>query len=148
MGKAKRALAGALVIATAAACFSVGAASGATRLQTRVLNATNRSRVHHDLRALPLQRRLSRQATRHTRAMARHGYLYHTRNIDLYLHGITWHLWGENIGYTTGSVAHLESMFMHSPEHRANILTRGFRHVAVGAIRRNGKLWVTVFFYG
>jgi uncharacterized protein YkwD len=57
-------------------------------------------------------------------------------------------VWGENVGVTTGSVAHLESMFMHSPVHRANILNPGFSHVAVGAIRSGGKLWVTVFFYG
>ena len=37
---------------------------------------------------------------------------------------------------------------MHSPVHRANILNRGFTHVAVGAIHRDGVLWVTVFFYG
>ena len=80
--------------------------------------------------------------------MARRGYLFHTHDVSLYLHGVTWHVWGENIGYSAGSVAHLESMFMHSPVHRANILNRGFTHVAVGAIHRDGVLWVTVFFYG
>jgi uncharacterized protein YkwD len=37
---------------------------------------------------------------------------------------------------------------MNSPSHRANILNRRFRHVAVGTVRRDGTLWVTVFFYG
>src|SRR5438128_4835369 len=144
MGRATRALVGALLIATAAACLTAGPAAGSTAMRTRTFHATNRSRTNHGRTALSLQLRMSRTATRHSREMASRGYLFHTKHVGVYLHGVTWHVWGENVGETTGSVAHLESAFMHSPVHRANILNRGFTHVAVGAIRRGGVLWVTV----
>jgi uncharacterized protein YkwD len=81
--------------------------------------------------------------------MARNGELFHTVNpASYYLRGIRWSVWGENVGYTTGDVDGLQRMFMNSPSHRANILNRRFRHVAVGTVRRDGTLWVTVFFYG
>jgi uncharacterized protein YkwD len=41
----------------------------------------------------------------------------------------------------------MEAAFMASAPHRANILHRTFRHVAIGAVRVDGALWVTVFFY-
>jgi uncharacterized protein YkwD len=148
MGWARRALAGALIVGVASTLLLSGPAAEATSWRTRMFHATDRSRVNHGRKALPLQLRMSHQATKHSRAMARRGYIFHTSKMSVYLRGVTWHVWGENVGVTTGSVAHLESAFMHSPEHRANILNRGFNHVAVGAIRQDGKLWVTVFFYG
>jgi uncharacterized protein YkwD len=148
MGGARRAFAGALILGVVSTLLVSQPALGATSLRTRMFHATDRSRVNHGLKAIPLQLQMSHQATKHSRAMARRGYLFHTRNVGVYLKGVTWHVWGENVGVTTGSVAHLESMFMQSPDHRANILNPGFSHVAVGAIRSGGKLWVTVFFYG
>ena len=76
------------------------------------------------------------------------GALFHTANVDVYLHGIQWHTWGENVGYSPGDVAGLEQAFMDSPPHRGNILNRAFRQVAIGSVRVDGTLWVTVFFFG
>jgi len=45
-------------------------------------------------------------------------------------------------------VADIESAFMASLPHRQNILNKTFRHVAIGAVRVDGVLWVTVFFWG
>jgi len=47
-----------------------------------------------------------------------------------------------------GTIVDVEKAFMASPEHRANILNSCFKHVAIGATRVDGVLWVTVFFYG
>ena len=80
--------------------------------------------------------------------MSRSGTLFHTSNVDVYLHGMTWHTWGENVGYTPQDVASLQQAFMDSPPHRENILNRAFTHVAIGSVRVDGTLWVTVFFYG
>jgi len=55
--------------------------------------------------------------------------------------------WRENIGWTTGGVPDLERAFLASSEHRTHILSRSFRHVAVGALLRGHRLWVTLFFY-
>jgi uncharacterized protein YkwD len=79
--------------------------------------------------------------------MARGGELFHTSDVDVYLHGIAWHTWGENVGYTPRNVASIQAAFMDSPPHRSNVLNRAFREVAIGAVRVNGTLWVTVFFY-
>ena len=82
--------------------------------------------------------------------MANKGSLFHTSNpAAYYLKGVQWNTWGENVGVTGGTVAELQRAFMHSDLHRANILNRGFRRVAVGTYRdADGLLWVTIFFYG
>ncbi len=47
-----------------------------------------------------------------------------------------------------GASTVIQRAFMASPPHRGNILNRSFRQVAIGAVRVDGMLWVTVFFYG
>jgi uncharacterized protein YkwD len=92
---------------------------------------------------------MSALAERHSAEMAKRGYLFHTSNVSTYLRGVSWHAWGENVGYMRGGDVHiLQKAFMHSPVHRENILNGAFRHVAVGTVYNNGRLWVTVFFYG
>jgi len=103
---------------------------------------TKLQRAHAEQQALALQ------LVRHSMAMARNGALFHTANVDVYLHGIQWHTWGENVGYSPGDVEGLEQAFMDSPPHRGNILNRAFRQVAIGSVRVDGTLWVTVFFFG
>ena len=96
-----------------------------------------------------IDRDLSRIARHHSLKMAEQQSLFHTTNpSSVYLKGISWHYWGENVGVTGGTVGDLESAFMASLPHRHNILNRTFRHVAIGAVRVDGVLWVTVFFYG
>jgi uncharacterized protein YkwD len=112
-----------------------------------LFRATNASRGRFDVPKLRLNRELSAVARRHSMAMARGGELFHTSDVDIYLHGIAWRTWGENVGYTPQDVASIQTAFMNSPPHRSNVLNRTFRQVAIGAVRVNGTLWVTVFFY-
>ena len=143
-----------LVPATALASrVGAPAAHRSTRLEVggdswKLFKATNDSRGRFDVPSLTLNRELSVIARRHSLAMSRAGTLFHTSNVDVYLHGMTWHIWGENVGYTPQDVASLQQAFMDSPPHRDNILNRAFTHVAVGSVRVDGTLWVTVFFYG
>ena len=110
---------------------------------------TNESRVLHDISRVDLHAAMSELARRHSVRMARRGRLFHTSNPPAYyLDGVRWSTWGENVGYTTGTVEGLQRLFMKSPPHRANILNRRFKRVAIGTVRRDGTLWVTVFFYG
>ena len=37
---------------------------------------------------------------------------------------------------------------MASRPHRRNILREAFDHTAIGVVESDGKLWVTVIFYG
>jgi uncharacterized protein YkwD len=114
----------------------------------QVLKATNHSRSSHHLARLSLNARMSELARRHSAKMASRKRLFHTADPSTYLKGVRWHAWGENVGYTHGSVSNLQKAFMHSPVHRDNILNGAFKHVAIGAVQRGGTLWVTVFFYG
>jgi uncharacterized protein YkwD len=125
-----------------------GATSTSLRPRHRMFLATNHSRTNHDLRRVMLNREMSALARKHSLAMANANELFHTGDPSkYYLKGIKWHYWGENVGVTGGTVGDLESAFMASTPHRANILHTTFRHVAIGAVRVDGALWVTVFFY-
>jgi uncharacterized protein YkwD len=110
---------------------------------------TNLSRRHHDIARVRINRAMSNQARRHSLAMARRGELFHTSSpASVYLDGVHWRAWGENVGVTSGSIDGLQRAFMASYGHRRNVLNRSFHRVAIGAVRVNGMLWVTVFFYG
>jgi uncharacterized protein YkwD len=113
----------------------------------RLFKATNESRGGFNVPKLRLDRERSVIARRHSMAMARSGELFHTADVDVYLDGVAWSTWGENVGYTPRDVTAMQQAFMDSPPHRGNILSREFTQVAVGAVRVDGTLWVTVFFY-
>jgi hypothetical protein len=70
----------------------------------QLFQATNESRGRFGVAGLVLDRRMSQIALRHTQAMVAAGTLFHTADVDTYLHGIDWHAWGENVGYTPGGV--------------------------------------------
>jgi uncharacterized protein YkwD len=140
----------AIVLATA---LSVGLlpapAHAATDLEREMLRLTNEDRAAHGVGRLRLDDVRSDTAHRHSAAMARAGGLYHTANAEsVYLRGVRWTRWGENVGRTEGDLAGLQDAFMDSPVHRRNLLERRFDKVAVGVVRRDGTAWVTLFFYG
>lgn len=105
----------------------------------------NRVRAAHRLPPLRLNRTLSRVAARHSRDMVRRRYFAHA-SLDgrspfarmLAAHYVprnaSWWL-GENIGWGSGSLGQPIAMvraWMHSPPHRANILSRHFRDIGIG----------------
>jgi uncharacterized protein YkwD len=117
------------------------------RLQMRAL--TNHDRREHDRRSLGFAAALSRYAKEHSREMARRGYLFHSSDDDLRdaLGHYAWSIGGENVG-VGGSLDGLEDAFMASKDHRENILRPTYDHAAVGVVRADGSIWVTVIFYG
>jgi uncharacterized protein YkwD len=125
-------------------------AHAATSLEHEMLRLTNASRVDHGVHRLRLDAGRTTRAHKHSAAMARDGSLYHTSDpADYYLRGLRWSKWGENVGETsTGDLSILQQAFMDSPVHRRNILDERFRKVGVGVVVRDGKDWVTLFFYG
>jgi len=141
----------AVAIALTTAFIGVPAHAGDGRWADRhsMYTATNVSRDRFSRLDVAINRTMSKVALKHSRWMASNNRLEHTANpAAAYLKGLSWHCWGENIAVSGGSVADVERAFMASPEHRANILNSCFKHVAIGATRVNGALWVTVFFYG
>ena len=125
------------------------AGTGRYKERHAMLRATNGSRDRFSLSGVHIDRELSRIARRHSLKMAAGAIpVPHDEPVQRLPQGINWHYWGENVGVTGGTVADLESAFMASLPHRQNILNKTFRHVAIGAVRVDGVLWVTVFFYG
>jgi uncharacterized protein YkwD len=108
----------------------------------RKINQARRANGQGSLRLDP---QLSKAAKVHTREMVKKDLLYHTPT-DSLTHRVTnWVTLGENVG-VGGTVTSLNSAFMNSPPHRANILYPSFRYVGVGSIEAGGRLWVTVIF--
>jgi len=105
----------------------------------------NRVRADHGLPPLRLNAKLSRVAGQHSRDMVRRRYFAHdSRNGRspfarmLAAHYVprnaSWWL-GENIGWGGGWLGQPIAMvraWMHSPPHRANILSRHFRDIGIG----------------
>jgi uncharacterized protein YkwD len=154
------ALAAALVLllvaapsASAAGACSAAHASPSGKASKRALvRATlcvlNAHRTRNNLRPLRLNRRLSRAARRHSRAMARRNFFSHdslggASFVDRirragYLRGArSWSV-GENIAYGTGgrsTPVSISRAWMNSPGHRANILSRSFSAIGIGIAR-------------
>lgn len=115
----------------------------------QMLGLTNHDRVRHERQALDFAGRLSRYAKHHSRVMAEAGYLFHSTGDELRaaLDGYEWSIGGENIG-VGGSLESLEDAFMASKAHRRNILRKPYENAAFGIVRADGRVWVTVIFYG
>ena len=119
-----------------AACYSPNLSE---RAFARLINA---SRNAGDLRLDP---ELSKVAKVHTREMARKNSLFHSTSTQLRNRITNWSTLGENVGVGSG-VASLHDAFMNSAAHRSNIMLPEYRHVGVGVIKKDGRMWVTVIF--
>ncbi len=120
-----------------AACYSPNRAE---KKFARLIN-TARTGVA-DLRLDP---QLSKVAKVHTREMVKANSLYHTPSDVLGRRVTNWSTLGENVGVGS-AVLSLHQAFMGSPAHRDNILFSSFRHVGVGVLKKDGRMWVTVIF--
>lgn len=153
------ALAAALVLllvaapsASAAGACSAANASPSKASKRALVRATlcvlNAHRARNNLRPLRLNRRLSRAARRHSRAMARRNFFSHDslsganfvdriRRTGYLRSARSWSV-GENIAYGTGrrsTPASISRAWMNSPGHRANILSRSFSAIGIGIAR-------------
>lgn len=117
--------------------------------RAHIVALTNADRAMWDLRDLGFAARLSRYAKRHSVQMARKGHIFHSTDGQLRraLGSYRWVIGGENVG-VGGSLEGLQEAFMASRLHRENILRRTFERIAVGIVRADDRLWVTVIFYG
>jgi uncharacterized protein YkwD len=152
-GVSSRKLRGALAVLVTG-LLVLGAGTG-TAMGERIgprrtmLSLTNDDRARHDRRELGFAERLSHYAKAHSQAMADKGYILHSTADQLRgaLEGYDWELGGENIG-VGGSLESLEDAFMASDPHRKNILRKVYDHAAVGIVRQDDRIWITVIFYG
>ena len=128
--------------------------AAAPRLAAIVVKSTqqaliNQDRARYGLRPLTWSSCLANVAYSNAVRMANALRMWHTNGASLDLgcrlgsHG------GENIGYWTGGVndTQLNTMFMNSPEHRANILSPYYHYVGTyWRVASNGTAYIAVEF--
>ena len=116
----------------------------------------NNSRDKHDLRAVKLNLRLSKDAMSHTRRMIRRGELFDVRNLaDLLDAYEGFKRYGGSIVACGDSLADMHRKLMHHAYHRKIILSGKVRFVGIGTIAVSGRsgcgrnqIWGTAIFYG
>jgi uncharacterized protein YkwD len=145
--------------AAAAGCRGAGrtpSGASAGTLRSALLCVVNRRRAEHGLRALRPDRRIRAAAQRHARDMARRGYFAHQRaggpDLTARLRRAGWsgRAWGEAIAYGCGAAGSPRATvrrWMHSPPHRAILLSGRYRRAGVGVGGRapcgaRGATWV------
>jgi uncharacterized protein YkwD len=123
-----------------------GAAASVSALEAQVLADVNATRRQRGLRALRVSVALSRAADSHSRDMARRGYFSHNspsgaafwRRVQRFYPSAGFRSWtvGENLVWASPDLtaASALSMWMGSPPHRANLLSRQWREVGLSAV--------------
>jgi uncharacterized protein YkwD len=115
-------------------------------LDSGVLQQLNAIRRAHGLVPLKLNRSLSLAAAQHTREMAADGYFEHNshdgtvfwKRIQRWYGSTGYGYWsvGENLLWSSPDVdaPGALQLWMHSPEHRANILAARWRQIGIAAV--------------
>ena len=161
-----------VVLAAAPSASAAGACQAANASVSQVskralvratLCVLNAQRARTNLRPLRLDRRLSRAARRHSRAMAERRFFSHTSLsgasfVDRirrtgYLSGARSWAVAENLAYGSGERASpraIGSAWMNSAGHRANILSSSYRAIGIGIalgtpVGRGGATYTTDF---
>jgi uncharacterized protein YkwD len=119
--------------------------TNAAKVSRATVCLLNRQRAHHGLHKLRSSTKLRTAATTHSQDMVAEGYFEHdgpngdtlisrAQQVGYLSHVRSWSL-AENIGYgdgSNGTAAGIVHAWMHSPGHRANILTPTSRDAGVG----------------
>ncbi len=130
-----------------AASAGPSVAAGSTTqpgVESQLLSLTNSSRVKAGLPVLVSSSTLVSIARGWSAHMAAAHSLSHNPSLAGAVSG--WYSIGENVAEAS-SAAQAQSLFMASPDHRANILEPLYNRVGIGVVRAaDGSLWFTVDF--
>jgi uncharacterized protein YkwD len=115
-------------------------------LESGLLARVNAVRRSHGLRPLKISRGLSAAAAHHSRQMVQHGFFEHEsrgggsfwKRVERFYGSGGFRAWevGENLAYGSpdlGAAATVR-MWMNSPGHRDNVLSRRWREIGLGAL--------------
>ena len=145
----RRRLAAALVAVAVAVTALVGGAAvsagpaGATSVEDVFTSKMNQARAARGIPKLTTRSGLVTVARNWAATMAGQSKLYHNPQLTSAVNN--WRYVGENVGYGPDALT-VHVAFMNSPGHRANILDRDYTEVGVGAVVRNGRVWVAEVF--
>jgi uncharacterized protein YkwD len=111
-----------------------------TTYASQAFKATNAKRVQHGLVRLKRYDCLHRFATAQARRMAAQRRIFH-QDLGRILNACQLRMVGENVasGFRTGRA--VVRGWMSSPDHRANILNRRYRHMAIAARKGSDGFW-------
>lgn len=119
---------------------------GLSALESSLLARVNAVRRSHGLRGLTISRGLSAAAAYHSRQMVQHGFFEHEsrgggsfwKRVERFYGSRGFRSWevGENLAYGSPSLgaAATVRMWMNSPGHRDNLLSRRWREIGLGAL--------------
>jgi uncharacterized protein YkwD len=145
----------AIVLAVGLLASSVGAVAAPaaavtpeSRYETAAVTATNNARSSHQLRELRASDCLHEFAATHAQAMAAEESMYH-QDLGPIMDRCGLSTAGENVayGYRSGRSV-VRDGWLDSEGHRANILGRRYRLVAVGAARSQDGTWYVAQVFG
>jgi len=123
------------------------ASAAISPLERDMLQLINEERVERHRGRLQMRWYLASNAQAQSRAQAEAGYWFHNEHLSQQLYDEVWTRIGENVG-THSTVRRMHRWFMHSPPHRANILSRDYDFIGIGIVRSDGWLWFTQVFTG
>ena len=148
-------------LAVIAGLIFLGAASGSVRpspltrgssecweprkAEVRFLEITNDERTTAGLAELRLDPELSAVARKHTTQMVAKGELRHSSATALRTRVTNWTSLGENVG-VGADPTRLHDAFMSSESHRSNVLNHRYKHIGIGTLIDDGRMWVTLVF--
>jgi uncharacterized protein YkwD len=132
-----------LVAPTADAGPRRGPQPTSDELAQRMLALVNRSRASHGLSLLRVNKRLSREALRHSRQMARQGVITHTPNLADLVRSVGGSVFGEDLGKGRG-VRGIRDAWIRRADTRRIMLDPRFDHVGLGVVHTDGFYWVTL----
>ncbi|MGH2935643.1 MAG: CAP domain-containing protein [Gaiellaceae bacterium] len=149
-----------LVALIAGFSLYLAAPAGAARLtatESSVLAAVNSARAGYGLQPLVFDRHLERAARSHSADMLSRGYFAHGAfSQRLVSFAVTGPVIGENLAWESGEPnlgQFVVQAWLHSPEHRANLLRPGYRRIGIGVssgtfLGHGGAAVVTADFAG
>lgn len=121
---------------------TAGPASAST-VEDHFTSKLNHARTTRGIPALHVRAALVKVAREQALRMANKNRLYHNPHLTTDVKDWKWV--GENVGFGPSSKT-VHRAFMHSAPHRANILDRHYTQVGIGAVTRNGRIWVAQVF--
>lgn len=137
----KRCMPGATVVLLALLALLTGCQR---ELGGKSLQLINESRAAHGLPALRWDQQAAQKAQKWAERLARQGRLEHSNLSD----GMTgWRRLGENVGYHS-SVENVHRLFLGSPTHRQTMLSRSYDAVGIGAVVKDGRVWIVQVYRG
>jgi uncharacterized protein YkwD len=136
----------AALLASAAAAAPARPVASLTPLENGVLTQLNQVRASHGLAALRISATLTGAARAHSQQMAADGYFAHDsadgspfwKRVKQFYSSSPWQYWsvGENLLWSSPDVSPSQAikLWLHSPEHRKNMLAQRWREIGVSAV--------------